>query len=477
MFVFKDGVISNQNSKFVRTLLFPFQNSTIITPRFCDRASQKKFQISIVSKLVSTIDSNSASCMSGLQGGAAKKRKTSERNEASNDGDNNVSSSRKKHKKSPRKPRTSRKQYEHSTILELIRLASFKFAFLFRGGVVSSVHTDRWFFDKMIEMLIECLLECDRQLPKEYADLRDEFLGPRSTLLDTNNRSTKVREMHKDLRSWIHKCLCESPNSEIMDLEAWGAIQGVVLLPPRVEPGGVVFHHFPLHANDNNLISAHLRRFLSWGFIFFDPAKHKIKVDGEIVPEADMIPENAFGPLFMDFLWNGLFKQTLNLHRLLEYFLSVDTQKFISMCYLQKYSKFIDDPAKPSEEAEVCYVFSADILATFLWLCEVAVEEVRTESGTVRTDSGTRREQLFDMFNECPAGDPEKQNLYEEQFQKKFRESVEFNKRRWKRVVVEHQTAATKKKRFRPALLSPPRVSARASTRVRCWFFCAFACA
>ena len=53
----------------------------------------KKIQISIVSKLVSTIDSNSASCMSGLQGGAA-------------------------------------------------------------SGVVSSVHKDRCFFDKMIEMLI-----------------------------------------------------------------------------------------------------------------------------------------------------------------------------------------------------------------------------------------------------------------------------------------------------------------------------------
>ena len=100
----------------------------------------KTIQISIVSKLVSTIDSNSASCMSGLQGGAA-------------------------------------------------------------SGVVSSVHKDRCFFDKMIEMLIECLLQCDRQLPKEYADLRDEFLGPRSTLLDTNNRSTKVREMQNDFRN------------------------------------------------------------------------------------------------------------------------------------------------------------------------------------------------------------------------------------------------------------------------------------
>ena len=89
-------------------------------------------------------------------------------------------------------------------------------------------------------------------------------------------------------------------------------------------------------------------------------------------------------------------------------------------------------------------------------MCEVAVSN---ESDILRTDSGTRREALFDMFNECPADDPEKQNLYEEQFQKKFRESVLL--RRSKGVVVEHQTV-TKKKRFRPSLFSPPRVSARA---------------
>ena len=89
-----------------------------------------------------------------------------ERNEASNDCEDSSSSFRKRQKKSAKQPRTSRKKYEHTTILELIRLASFKFSFLFRGGVVSSVHTDRWFFDRMMEMLIECLLECDPQLPR-----------------------------------------------------------------------------------------------------------------------------------------------------------------------------------------------------------------------------------------------------------------------------------------------------------------------
>ena len=112
------------------------------------------------------------------------------RNEASNDCEDSSSSSRKRQKKSAKLPRISQNKYEHTTFLELIRLASFKFAFLFRGGVVSSVHTDRWFFDRMMEMLIECLLESDPQLPKDYAEKRDQFLEPRSEIMDPNNRST-----------------------------------------------------------------------------------------------------------------------------------------------------------------------------------------------------------------------------------------------------------------------------------------------
>ena len=57
----------------------------------------------------------------------------------------------------------------------------------------------------------------------------------------------------------------------------------------------------------NNMIPASWKRFIFCGFMFFDPTKYKISKDEVIVPESKMTIKNAFGPLFFDFLWNGLF--------------------------------------------------------------------------------------------------------------------------------------------------------------------------
>ena len=53
----------------------------------------------------------------------------------------------------------------------------------------------------MMEMLIECLLECDHQLPNDYAEKRDGFLETRSEIMDPNNVFTKVRKMQNDFRN------------------------------------------------------------------------------------------------------------------------------------------------------------------------------------------------------------------------------------------------------------------------------------
>ena len=45
--------------------------------------------------------------------------------------------------------------------------------------------------------------------------------------------------------------LGEAPNPEMMEIEAWGALRGVVLLLPR-EDGGAVVHYFFVHSHDNN---------------------------------------------------------------------------------------------------------------------------------------------------------------------------------------------------------------------------------
>ena len=56
-----------------------------------------------------------------------------------------------------------------------------------------------------------------------------------------------------------------------------------------------------------------------------------------IVPESDMKIENAFGPLFFDFLWNGLFMRGCKFKIIMDFFLLVGTKEVMSMSFLQKY--------------------------------------------------------------------------------------------------------------------------------------------
>ena len=44
--------------------------------------------------------------------------------------------------------------------------------------------------------------------------------------------------------------LGEAPNLEMMEIESWDALRGVVLLSRK--DGGVVVHYFFVHSHDNN---------------------------------------------------------------------------------------------------------------------------------------------------------------------------------------------------------------------------------
>ena len=56
-----------------------------------------------------------------------------------------------------------------------------------------------------------------------------------------------------------------------------------------------------------------------------------------IVPESDMTIENTFGPLFFDFLWNGLFMRGCNFNIIMYFSLFVVTKEVMSKSFLQKY--------------------------------------------------------------------------------------------------------------------------------------------
>ena len=45
--------------------------------------------------------------------------------------------------------------------------------------------------------------------------------------------------------------LGEAPNLEMMEIQSWDALRGVVLLLPRKD-GGVVVHYFFVTSHDNN---------------------------------------------------------------------------------------------------------------------------------------------------------------------------------------------------------------------------------
>ena len=81
-----------------------------------------------------------------------------------------------------------------------------------------------------------------------------------------------IRSTHSSFRDWIYHCLNDIPNPKTMDLDAWGAVLGQKLLAPTLDESGNILEAFRKEMKFNNLIPATLKRFLSWGFIFFDPA-------------------------------------------------------------------------------------------------------------------------------------------------------------------------------------------------------------
>ena len=304
-------------------------------------------------------------------------------------------------------------------------------------------------------MLIDCLSSRDEGLEAEYNAKKAEFLSPDSELMKTNNRQTTIRSIHTSFREWIYQCLNHISNPKIMDLAAWGASPGQKLLVPSVDSSGtaIVFEAFPQYPRDNNLIPPTLKRFITWEFIFFNPAKHKISKDEVIVPESDMKLENAFGPLFFDFLWNGLFMRGCKFKIIMDFLLLVSTRDVMSMNYLQKY---ITADGKQTE-SEI-YILSAEILATLAWMCDAAAAD---NEEVVRTNSGQGRKDHLEFFLKASPGE---QSPYEFLFQKKLGEFLANKKRSSRGVEVGvDDCVMMEQPRFRPPSLKP---SKRVSQRV-----------
>ena len=110
------------------------------------------------------------------------------------------------------------------------------------------------------------------------------------------------------------------------------------------------------------------------GIHFFYANKHKITKDEVIVPKTDYRLENAFGPLFMDFLWNGFFMRCNKLDRIMPFLLALDVETFHCMGYLSKVEVISAESAAAEEEEQDEYVFSASLMATMIWCFEVAVD-------------------------------------------------------------------------------------------------------
>ena len=85
------------------------------------------------------------------------------------------------------------------------------------------------------------------------------------------------------------------------------------------------------------MMSATLKRFISWGFIFCNAAKHKITRCGVIVPKEDMTIENEFGHIFFNVLWNGLLLHSCKFRFLVQFLLVVPTSAFVGMTFMLKY--------------------------------------------------------------------------------------------------------------------------------------------
>ena len=50
--------------------------------------------------------------------------------------------------------------------------------------------------------------------------------------VDRNNLAQKVRLFHQEYRKWLWCCMHTKPDKKLMDLKAWHASDGVVILKP-----------------------------------------------------------------------------------------------------------------------------------------------------------------------------------------------------------------------------------------------------
>ena len=303
----------------------------------------------------------------------------------------------------------------------------------------------------MLTMLGDALSTRDPSLKSELDQRREDFLQPDGYVMGGNNRGTKIRVGHEHLRDWLFQCLCGIPDPEVMDLNAWGAQADAPILAPFVDEGKLGYV-FPEKAKDNNLIPDNLREFLKWGFIFFDANKHKITKDEVIVPKTDYRLENAFGPLFMDFLWNGFFMRCNKLDRIMPFLLALDVETFHCMGYLSKVEVISAESAAAEEEEQDEYVFSASLMATMIWCFEVAVD---ADYDNARCDAKLRRQKIFLEFNTPVTddnGEP-RQNPFEEKFMLRTRELITLKKLELKNADRLAVGDVAVERRFRPSFM------------------------
>ena len=210
--------------------------------------------------------------------------------------------------------------------------------------------------------------------------------------VDRNNLAQKVRLFHQEYRKWLWCCMHTKPDKKLMDLKAWNASDGhVILKPSRVAEDEDAI---PRLRDHNNLIPGELYRFLTKGFIYFNPDKHKISLDGPVVPEEDMKDaQQTFGPLFMDCFWNSFLLNTLKLDQMIDYILdTADIEDVLSMSFIE--TTRIRDPStdRITKSSKANYLFTNQIVSTFLWHCEVAF----SSDPSIKNDSGLRRKVIFE---------------------------------------------------------------------------------
>ena len=254
--------------------------------------------------------------------------------------------------------------------------------------------TNNEIFKKVMKMAVKILDPKKKFLVQDFKENVESILnGP---IVDRCNRQQKASNFHRYFREWLRSCIHGKPEKDVMNHEAWGTTEGVEVLKPSIDASTHAHvYALPESVEDNILISQHLRRFLTYGFIFFDPKLHKISLDGPIVPEDYMKEKkNAFGPLFMDIVWNGFLYYALKLGMLFQLIL-VGRDNVLDIMAMSITEKVrIIENHRSLRRKQSCLLFQAHTLSTLLWMCEVAVDP----EDKLRIDGGVRRSQLYEMI-------------------------------------------------------------------------------